>query len=103
MALNKEKIPRDLMIADVMGKRFRVIDVFSLSIAALVDDMMKSSGSTVSGGICKDDIHWVLTVPAIWSDGAKQFMREAATKAPVLNRTSQYHSFFLSFYFIQQI
>lgn len=24
------------------------------------------------------DIHWVLTVPAIWSDGAKQFMREAA-------------------------
>lgn len=25
-----------------------------------------------------DDILWVLTVPAIWSDQAKQFMREAA-------------------------
>jgi hypothetical protein len=24
------------------------------------------------------DIHWVLTVPAIWNDVAKQFMREAA-------------------------
>jgi len=24
------------------------------------------------------DISWVLTVPAIWSDGSKQFMREAA-------------------------
>ena len=26
------------------------------------------------------DVHWVITVPAIWSDGAKQFMREAAQK-----------------------
>lgn len=26
------------------------------------------------------DIHWVITVPAIWTDGAKQFMREAAQK-----------------------
>ena len=27
-----------------------------------------------------DDIHWVLTVPAIWSDAAKEFMRESATE-----------------------
>ena len=26
------------------------------------------------------DIKWVLTVPAIWSDAAKQFMREAAVE-----------------------
>jgi hypothetical protein len=26
------------------------------------------------------DINWVLTVPAIWSDAAKQFMREAAVE-----------------------
>lgn len=26
----------------------------------------------------EDDIHWILTVPAIWADSAKQFMREAA-------------------------
>jgi hypothetical protein len=26
------------------------------------------------------EITWVLTVPAIWSDPAKQFMREAAVK-----------------------
>jgi hypothetical protein len=29
------------------------------------------------------DILWVLTVPAIWSDEAKQFMREAAIQVPV--------------------
>jgi hypothetical protein len=27
---------------------------------------------------CSLVIHWVLTVPAIWKDNAKQFMREAA-------------------------
>jgi len=28
--------------------------------------------------IKNDDIDWVLTVPAIWNDSSKQFMREAA-------------------------
>lgn len=26
------------------------------------------------------EIHWVLTVPAIWDDSAKKFMRDAAEK-----------------------
>ena len=26
----------------------------------------------------EDDIQWVLTIPAIWTPKAKQFMREAA-------------------------
>ena len=32
-------------------------------------------------GVKEENIRWVLTVPAIWSDPAKQFMTEAA--APV--------------------
>jgi molecular chaperone DnaK (HSP70) len=32
--------------------------------------------------VTEDDISWVLTVPAIWSDAAKQFMKEAAVKVP---------------------
>jgi len=28
--------------------------------------------------VVDQDYHWVITVPAIWVDGAKQFMREAA-------------------------
>ncbi|XP_052280720.1 heat shock 70 kDa protein 12A-like [Dreissena polymorpha] len=34
-------------------------------------------------GVDNKDIHWVLTVPAIWSDAAKQLMREAAQKAGI--------------------
>jgi hypothetical protein len=35
-------------------------------------------------GLVTDDIRWVLTVPAISNDGAKQFMREAAEKVSLL-------------------
>jgi hypothetical protein len=34
--------------------------------------------------VVETDIHWVLTVPAIWKDNAKQFMREAAQQVFVL-------------------
>lgn len=31
-----------------------------------------------------NDILWVLTVPAIWSDQAKQFMRDAAIQVCII-------------------
>jgi hypothetical protein len=34
--------------------------------------------------VVETDIHWVLTVPAIWKDNAKQFMREAAQQVFLL-------------------
>jgi hypothetical protein len=37
------------------------------------------------------DIRWVLTVPAIWSDAAKQFMRKSANLVnTILTRTGMY-------------
>jgi len=42
-------------------------------------NLLKTRGTEVKN----DDIHWVLTVPAIWSDSAKQFMREAAQKVQI--------------------
>ncbi|KAH3833639.1 gamma-aminobutyric acid receptor subunit alpha-6-like isoform X2 [Dreissena polymorpha] len=46
------------------------------------DDLSKISGSRVDG-LKEDHIHWVLTVPAVWNDSAKQFMRLAAEKAEI--------------------
>ena len=43
------------------------------------DDLLAISDQRVANGCLNaDEIHWVLTVPAIWNDAAKQFMREAA-------------------------
>ncbi len=35
----------------------------------------------IAVSVLPSDILWVLTVPAIWSNGAKQLMREAAKTA----------------------
>jgi hypothetical protein len=70
---------RNLLLEDASGKKLSAKLVFSLSIKHLKDDLLKLSENRISGGGLRDgDIKWVLTVPAIWNDGAKQFMREAA-------------------------
>lgn len=40
--------------------------------------LLKDIEEKLAGEITMDDIHFVLTVPAIWDDTAKMFMREAA-------------------------
>ena len=53
--------------------------VFSMCIAYLKKDLLEVSEKRITRDeLMEEDIHWVLTVPAIWNDSAKQFMREAA-------------------------
>lgn len=49
-----------------------------------------------------DDILWVLTVPAIWSDQAKQFMREAAMQVKIYSNVTLLNDF-LCLYFDEYI
>lgn len=86
MELNKgidKKFSLDFKIKDEMGKPMSALTVFALSIEFLTNDMMRSGENKVAGGITKNDIHWVLTVPAIWTDSAKQFMRRAAEEGGI--------------------
>lgn len=77
-------VQRDLMLEDQMEKKLSAKTVFSLSIKYLKDDLITMSKTRIAdGGLQHDDIHWVLTVPAIWNDAAKQFMREAAESAGI--------------------
>ncbi|XP_060594200.1 heat shock 70 kDa protein 12A-like isoform X2 [Ruditapes philippinarum] len=84
MKLFSEGLGRNLLLEDASGKKLSAKLVFSLSIKHLKDDLLKLSENRISGGGLRDgDIKWVLTVPAIWNDGAKQFMREAAREAGI--------------------
>lgn len=53
------------------------VEVFAKSIQCLMKKLMLDLDKRC-GGVNKDEIFFVLTVPAIWSDNAKQFMRQAA-------------------------
>lgn len=74
-----KEIPRDLTLEDEQGKHLSALTVFSESINYLRDHLMKQLVKR-DLNIKPSEITWVLTVPAIWSDPAKQFMREAAVK-----------------------
>ena len=72
-------MPRDLTIEDEQGKHLSALKVISESINFLREHLMKQI-ERKDIPVKKTEITWVLTVPAIWSDPAKQFMREAAVK-----------------------
>lgn len=55
----------------------KAIEVFSSAIGYLKDHLLMDCKKQMTC-IKDSDILWVLTVPAIWNDKSKQFMREAA-------------------------
>lgn len=79
---NNKHITNEMVLKDISGKQVLALDVFSLAIKALVKhllDLLENRGTNVE----MKDILWVLTVPAIWSDAAKRFMRNSAEKAGI--------------------
>ncbi|KAL3879598.1 hypothetical protein ACJMK2_031886 [Sinanodonta woodiana] len=86
MLHGKMGLDRNIDIEDETQKPLLAKTVFSLVIRYLKEDMLKNIKDRLSSGhIKEDEITWVLTVPAIWTDAAKQFMREAAVKAGIKN------------------
>ncbi|KAK3577062.1 hypothetical protein CHS0354_003149 [Potamilus streckersoni] len=84
MLHGKLNIDRNMRLKDETQKFLPAQTVFSVVIRYLKEDMLKTSRDRLgSGYILPDEITWVLTVPAIWNDAAKQFMREAAVQAGI--------------------
>ncbi|XP_069130722.1 heat shock 70 kDa protein 12B-like isoform X2 [Argopecten irradians] len=79
---NNKDLQRTTKIKDEMGKTLPALDVFGHAIAYLkghLIDAIKKQFADIKDG----DIKYVLTVPAIWDDNSKQFMREAAVKGGI--------------------
>ena len=68
-------------ISDIHGKEMLAVEVFGLVILYLKNHLLQRlRGQDSLSTIDINMIHWVLTVPAIWNDKAKQFMRIAGEK-----------------------
>ena len=79
----------DTTIEDVNGVEMRAFDIFTVAIKYLKEQMLaKLQGSLMGSTI--DDVHFVLTVPAIWEDQSKMFMRRAAGQVIVHNNSTCY-------------
>lgn len=66
---------------DQIQKKMKVLKVFTAAIKymkkLLLDLLMKKGAERK---LADNEIAWVITVPAIWSNAAKQIMRRAAEK-----------------------
>ena len=72
-----QDINKGTLLEDAFGECLPAKHVFKHAIKYLTDDLLAET----SRGAVKlqaRDILWVLTVPAIWNEMAKRFMREAA-------------------------
>ncbi|XP_062596294.1 heat shock 70 kDa protein 12B-like [Saccostrea cucullata] len=83
MTLHQEKnLSRRTTIEDILGRTLPAIDVFGKSIKYLKNHFLTTLKNRVSGSSI-NDVLFVLTVPAIWRDSAKEIMREAALNAGI--------------------
>lgn len=62
-----------------------LLDVMAASLRHFKDDMLEFLSSTAGIQITTKDISWVLTVPAVYDDFAKNFMRNASYKAGMID------------------
>ncbi|XP_060559105.1 heat shock 70 kDa protein 12A-like [Ruditapes philippinarum] len=83
MLFDNKNLTRNEELEDDKGKRLPAKRVFAMVIRYLKDDLLKESEKKLAGGLEEEEIQWVLTVPAIWTPPAKQFMRECVIEAGI--------------------
>ncbi|XP_053373617.1 heat shock 70 kDa protein 12A-like [Mercenaria mercenaria] len=95
---NRPNLTLKTKLRDDQGKTMPAIKIFSAAIKYLKTHLFNKltesyynrqqsvKGNSVANDVyinIDDDILWILTVPSIWSDSAKQFMRVAAVQAGI--------------------
>ncbi|XP_029110319.1 heat shock 70 kDa protein 12B isoform X1 [Scleropages formosus] len=72
----------------VSGRRVRAIEVFAHALRFFREHALKEVKDQSSSVLQENEVRWVITVPAVWRQPAKQFMREAAYLAGLVSPES---------------
>lgn len=80
--LEEKDIRKDFEMTDINGKAISAKLVIKLAIQYLRKHLLDQFEER-NIGVKANDIEWVITVPAIWNDACKQFMRDAAEEAGI--------------------
>ena len=81
--MRNQGLSRNTEVDDINGKRMSALTIFSMAINYMREHLMTALKKQVTD-IEQSDVMFVITVPAIWSDASKQFMREAAVAVRVV-------------------
>ncbi|KAL4224274.1 hypothetical protein ACF0H5_017728 [Mactra antiquata] len=86
MILYEQRFHGGMYVEDQLSQPLPLIDVMTLFIQELKRHCLQKINAQQQNPIDEKDILFVVTVPAIWTDAAKQFMRKAAIKAGIGER-----------------
>ncbi|KAF8768028.1 Heat shock 70 kDa protein 12A like protein [Argiope bruennichi] len=87
MTLHKtENLSRDTIIYAANGKGLSALTVFAHALRYFRKHALQELSDQSATCILNDDVRWVVTVPAIWRQPAKQFMRNAAYEAGIASK-----------------
>ena len=81
----QETLDRDTLLEARNGKRLLALDIFSKALNYLKERALERIHEQSGVEYTAEEVRWVVTVPAIWKQSAKQFMREAAYKVSCEN------------------
>ncbi|XP_052780254.1 heat shock 70 kDa protein 12B-like [Mya arenaria] len=77
---NNKELSRTTTVEDIEGNSHQALSIFSMAIKFLQTHLLQAvANQTV--GVLEKEISYVITVPAIWDDNAKEFMRKAVKEA----------------------
>ena len=83
-------------------RKLPIITVFTAVVKYLKDLLFEQlKKAHPNANFQRDDVQWIITVPAIWKSGARQLMREAAIK--VIYNTVMYLGTLRSFCYIYHL
>ncbi|OXB60386.1 hypothetical protein ASZ78_001212 [Callipepla squamata] len=86
MSLYNRKITSDMRLEASNGKTLPALLVFAESLRYMEQHALNTIQEASFNTVCDpEEITWVITVPAIWSSGARQFMRLAAKEAGLIS------------------
>lgn len=74
-----QNVRRDTKVLAANGESFLAVDLFSMALHYLSQRVLTELADQ-GCEVTPHKVRWVVTVPAIWSHSAKQFIREAAYK-----------------------
>ncbi|MBN3295792.1 HS12A protein, partial [Amia calva] len=83
-------IDTDLQAAN--GKKVKALDIFAYALQFFKEQALKELSDQTGSEFDNSDVRWVITVPAIWKQPAKQFMRQAAYKVGEGDKRINYKS-----------
>ena len=70
-----------LVTADNGVDSVPIIDLIALTLKYIADRFLNELSRSTTFAVSHDNIKWVITVPAIWDNGAKQVMLDSAKLA----------------------